>query len=555
MPSAEPRYAFAHVTDRGSSMADGQQSESAFARRPGFLWTEIFRSFWVALDPRKLLVAAAGILAVALGWYFLSYAAYGMATKPDREQTAYSNESIAKSLGKKADGTDHSPETLATEGTKRFNSDLATWSTLDDLAGPHGRLRTMPWNEYRGQNPYLFSTKLVGGSSVERSDAISDFLKTQVPVLLEPLSKLLLPIVKITEPNTGFGTRIYCLLCLFWSLAVWAFCGGVITRIAAVQLSGKDRISLSQAVTFVWNRYVAYVLSPILPIGVVAAIVVALILFGLLGLIPLIGDVLILAVLFPLVILAGLVMAVILVGLVGYPLMYTTLSVEGSDTFDALSRAYNYVFQAPWRFLFYSAIAVVYGMAVTFFVVFMGSLTVYLGKWGANQTASAIYSTHTPDYLFVNAPKTLGWRELLLKGSDIEVVDNVETLPNGRRVIALNYKDPPSAEKYVGSYWGYHHFASWIVTFWLMLILLMLLGFGYSYFWSAATTIYLLMRKAVDDTEMDEIYLEDDASDQPLPPPISIPMPPSQTGTTLPMVPPTPPAAPPPTPPVDGPTL
>ena len=149
-------------------MADGLQSVSAFARRPGFLFTEIFRSFWVALDPRKLLIAAAGILVVALGWHILSRCAFGLSTKPDRENAAYTNESMAKLLGKKADGTDHAPETLIAEGTKRFDSDYAKWATLNDLAGPGGRLRELPWNENRGQNPYLFTTgksNLVNGSS------------------------------------------------------------------------------------------------------------------------------------------------------------------------------------------------------------------------------------------------------------------------------------------------------------------------------------------------------------------------------------------------------
>ena len=36
----------------------------------------------------------------------------------------------------------------------------------------------------------------------------------------------------------------------------------------------------------------------------------------------------------PLVILVGLIMAVVLVGLVGWPLMYSTISAEGSDSFD-----------------------------------------------------------------------------------------------------------------------------------------------------------------------------------------------------------------------------
>ena len=42
---------------------------------------------------------------------------------------------------------------------------------------------------------------------------------------------------------------------------------------------------------------------------------------------------------------------------------------------------------------------------------------------------------------------------------------------------------------------------------------LLVVGFGYSYFWSASTIVYILMRRYVDDTEMDEVYLEDDEPD------------------------------------------
>jgi hypothetical protein len=53
------------------------------------------------------------------------------------------------------------------------------------------------------------------------------------------------------------------------------------------------------------------------------------------------------------------------------------------------------------------------------------------------------------------------------------------------------------------------------------LIFLLVIGFGYSYFWCASTIIYLLMRRKVDDAEMDEIYLEEDAQDMSYTPPPS----------------------------------
>jgi len=42
-----------------------------------------------------------------------------------------------------------------------------------------------------------------------------------------------------------------------------------------------------------------------------------------------------------------------------------------------------------------------------------------------------------------------------------------------------------------------------------------MLGFGYSYFWSASTIIYLLMRRHVDAAELDEVYLEEDEQEGP----------------------------------------
>jgi hypothetical protein len=48
---------------------------------------------------------------------------------------------------------------------------------------------------------------------------------------------------------------------------------------------------------------------------------------------------------------------------------------------------------------------------------------------------------------------------------------------------------------------------------------LLMLGFSYSFFWSAATMIYFLMRKKVDESELDEVFIEDDEPSVPPAPP------------------------------------
>src|SRR5205085_2153130 len=74
------------------------------------------------------------------------------------------------------------------------------------------------------------------------------------------------------------------------------------------------------------------------------------------------------------------------------------------------------------------------------------------------------------------------------------------------------------------------------VTFWVTLLFLMVLGFGYSFFWTASTMIYLLMRRKVDDTDIDEVYLEEEPGSDPYagPPPATLPMaPPPPPGPVL----------------------
>src|SRR5438034_1865064 len=96
--------------------------------------------------------------------------------------------------------------------------------------------------------------------------------------------------------------------------------------------------------------------------------------------------------------------------------MYSTINTEGSDTFDALSRSYNYVFQSPWNYIWYSLVAILYGAVLVFFVVFMGSLVVYLTKWSLSQTplTETTFPTRRIDNPFEYAPTSLHRHDLLV---------------------------------------------------------------------------------------------------------------------------------------------
>ena len=201
---------------------------------------------------------------------------------------------------------------------------------------------------------------------------------------------------------------------------------------------------------------------------------------------------------------------------------------EGSDTFDALSRSYNYVFQAPWQYIWYAIVAIVYGAAVTFMVIVVGCLMVYLGKWAVSQP-SAMAPSRKPDFLFVYSPKSLGWQELMLKGSPAEiearyVVEEKTVAGESTKVVLKDKVDYVPTNKETDKAFRddmrwWNEAGAGMVTFWMILVFLLMIGFSYSYFWSASTMIYLLMRKKVDEVELDEVYIEELPAPALAPPP------------------------------------
>jgi hypothetical protein len=478
--------------------------------RTYWAWTELFRTFQVALDPKKLVLAAAGIFLMFFGWWLLAVIFDSARSEPRRSD--YDSAYYQKK------NSDLTPEQGEAAAAAAFQRDHDEYVLFYDLAGGGiapgsdvpawkartGKLRVAPWNEDRGPNPFLLVTGQLHDPNDWRGNrGVFDwFFKDQAPVLIEPLVKFLRPIGLLLNPHVGGVTRFYLLLVTLWTLATWAFFGGAITRLAAVQLAGKDRPGLIETLRFVSARYVSYLSAPLVPLVFVALIVILFVVYGLvLHLWPVLGDVLD-TVAFPILVLLGFGQAVLLVGLVGYPLMYATVSAEGSDTFDALSRSYNYVFQSPWNYIWYSLVAIVYGAVLVFFIVFMGSFVVYLTKWSLSQTPFTDYfSSRRVDNLFAYAPESFHWRELL--------VTNPTDLKWWSQISACT------------------------VSTWVTLIFLMMIGFAYSYYFSAFTMVYLLMRRKVDDTEIDEVYLEEDEPEEPLLPPP--PPPPAPAGTSQPL--------------------
>jgi hypothetical protein len=167
----------------------------------------------------------------------------------------------------------------------------------------------------------------------------------------------------------------------------------------------------------------------------------------------------------------------------GFNLMYPTVAVEGSDSFDAISRSFSYVFARPWRMLWYTAVSVVYGaicyLFVRFFVWLMLAVTYFFVTWLLGR-----YRLNSPADVF---PRM--WPM---------VSDPLMSLPHS-----------PDYEHLKGS----ETVAAWLIQFWVYLTIGLVGAFAISFYFSANTIIYYLMRREVDATDLDDVYVEETDDD------------------------------------------
>lgn len=248
--------------------------------------------------------------------------------------------------------------------------------------------------------------------------------------------------------------------------------GGVISRLVAVQACTGQSGRLSAAVKFVAQRYVWYFLGPVIPLALSAALALLLALCGLIffnlpGLD--VAGALALGPLFA----VGLVVALLFVGLLlGGNLLFAAISVEGSDAFDAISRVYNYALGRPLRFLVYTVVVIVYG-ALTYVLV---GVVVFLTLWLTQRCLSVWVFT------------------------EVQGVSRLEAIFPEPDLGAF-YR-PADWDALRGTSWGTA--AAGIATAWVQLLLAVLPAYALSYYLSAQTWVYLLLRRVTDGTEFEE---------------------------------------------------
>ena len=146
--------------------------------------------------------------------------------------------------------------------------------------------------------------------------------------------------------------------------------------LAAVEFAKGEKLGIKESLVFSVKKFWSYFWCPITPVLGALFFIACNVIGGLLGKIQIAGEIAV-AIGFPLAILSGfLIVFIVVIGIIGFFLMYPTISAEGSDTFDAMSRAYSYVLSRPAHFLSLLISILVCGVILIFFTSF-GCLSGY----------------------------------------------------------------------------------------------------------------------------------------------------------------------------------
>ena len=324
------------------------------------------------------------------------------------------------------------------------------------------------------------AARAASGEAMPRSDnsrlaselprAPRPYLPAAPTALLEAYFDLAEPLRRFFHLEITLREAGYYLFGFLWTLAVWAFPGGVITRRAVVQLATDAPPGIVAESQYAGRRYGWYFLAPLYPLLGVVLLAVPISIVGLILRASLGAGALVAGLVWILVILAGLAAMWLLAGLIfGWPLMWPTISAEqDGDAFEAFSRSFSYVFGRPLHYFFYVVIAAALGALGWAAVTVAGELVQEFGfwalSWGGGHEAAALVREQALDI----AQGENGW---LRSG----VAWKAGTGLIGLLLAVLHA----------------------VVT-----------GFRFTYFFAAASAIYLLLRQDVDEKELDEVYVE-----------------------------------------------
>lgn len=322
---------------------------------------------------------------------------------------------------------------------------------------------------------FFSALKLIDTPPAIFAKLVLSSVKESIPVMMKSVFSAMVPL--------DFGEFFVFGVLVFGLLLIWSLVGGAITRLAALDYAKDESGRLSDALKFARKKLWSYFWSPLVPVIGVFFFALCNVIGGLIGRTPVVGEVFV-ALGFPFALISGFFIVFIgVIGALGLCFMFPTISVEGSDAFDAMSRAYSYVLSRPKQFLVYCMVNVLYGLVCLLVIAFVAWLMIRLS--------------------FFTVGAGMGHKFSLIQS----------LLSQKCNIACLGFCSATSPEATAAAVspeqWSLKFLAGMLMVY-IFLIKLAVWSFLTTYLFSAKTIIYFLLRKEIDSTDVSDVYLEED---------------------------------------------
>jgi hypothetical protein len=391
------------------------------------LFLKIFQSFRIAIHPKNLIIA---FLSLAIIW--------GAGRVFDLNPTVVTNDCGVTELDVYLQNPEQLPNFI--NDNKQAGTETGVFETV--------------WKFLPLQFHSLINSLVLSDDFYQLLNVVSTYIRAiQWVFLYHPIYAVIFSVLK---------------------LAVIAIGGGAICRISALQFAKGEKPGLFEAVRFSTKKFRSLFAAPLVPGGIIVVLGLFIYIIGLLANIPYTGRV-ILGILMPLALFWGLLAAVVAIGsAAGFGLMFPVIAYEGSDSFDAASRSFSYIFARPWRTIFYGSVAFIYGLTCYLFVRFFAFLVLFITR------SFLKISIFTDNDNSVNTLTAL-WPEVSFANFSGFSNANISTMSE--------------------------YTAATLILISLLIVSGVVLSFFISFFFTANTIIYALLRNKVDRTETSDIYI------------------------------------------------
>lgn len=302
---------------------------------------------------------------------------------------------------------------------------------------------------------------------------------------LQVFGKLTVGPLRLLDYRINIRQFFYYFTGSLWTLMIWSILGTMICRIAAAHFTRDERIGVFESWQFVRRRLVSVLVASLFPLAIMVAFAVPLMILGLLLMMDFM--LIVIGAVWFVILLIGLFMAVILIPVFfGYPFIWPAIATDGSDAFETASSIYSYPTQRPYHYAFYWSLILLIGIPASMIANLFGTRTTEFVRWGTSWGAG---------------------------GDRIVQIDRSSNQPEtGTAAILDEFPSDaiaPDSELFqlgVGE-----------IRFWENGLRILVTGFNWGFFLVASTGVYLLLRRDTDQTELDELLVEQWPDELPLP--------------------------------------